>query len=312
MSRIRHSPVVLFLEILSFLGILFAVGTLVRDAGTQYEQRISSAWLLLTSKSLGEGGKGKALEFLNRDKSYFPRVICRSISLPPPLCDERQSFARLDLASSADENAVIISSSNLAGADFSFAKLSGIEFRDANLAQANFSGGELRNAVFFRSNIEGANFINANLSASHFVLNNDLERSRKARFRYANISDTVFAIDLETYMNLLCRQKDRFSNSRLVELIGDAIGAACEVSPSALVTTGTLGRLLSEKIWEGAGIGPDMFEESWVWSGHEPSGLPGKYRTFYVCDPAGFPPDVAKSRFFGFPGLNHCRKDGVR
>lgn len=307
MSRIRQSPIVIFLEILSFLGILFAVATLLRDAGSQYEQRISAAWLVLASKSLGESGKGKALEFLNRDKSYLPRALCGGLSLPPPLCDERQSFARLDLASEPDANAVVINSSELRGADFSFARLSSVEFRHSNLSLADFSGGDLRNTLFFRSRIEGAKFVNANLSASHFVFDTDLEKAPTAQFRQANLSGAVFAIDLGTYMNVLCRQDDRFDNSRLVELIGDLVGPACEPTPGALVV-GTLGQLQMEKLWEGAGMSPDLFGESWVWSGQEPAGLPEKYRTYLICDSSKFPQSAGQARFFGFPGLDHCKK----
>lgn len=307
MSRIRQSPPVLFLEILSFLGILFAVGTLIRDAGAQYEQRISAAWLVLASKSLGESGKGKALEFLNRDKSYLPRAVCGALPLPPPLCDDRQSFARVDLASAPDENAVIISSSELTGADFSFARLSGVEFRLSNLSHTNFSGADLRHAAFFRSRIEGARFVNANLSGSHFVFDNSLESGPAVQLRHANLSGAVFAIDLDSYLNVLCRQEDRFNNSRLVELIGDLLGPPCEGTPSSVVP-GTIRYIQMEKLWDGAGMSPDLFAESWVWSGQEPAGLPDKYRTYFLCDPSKFPQSAGKARFFGFPGLDHCKK----
>ena len=152
-------------------GILVAASALVLavaqfwvDYQDRVNQRVVSAWTLVTTSAPGNSGKREALEYLNREDGLCFEWLWGGCAL---VLKSRTMLVGIDLSDSrSGGGSVYLQEVNLSGANLSEANLSGANLLRANLTGANLSEANLSGANLLRANLLKTNLLKADLSGA--------------------------------------------------------------------------------------------------------------------------------------------------
>jgi len=168
-SRLVKSGKVAFtcLEVIALILVIPTAIVLLIDLSDRKDQRIATAWGLVTTTAPGNSGKREALEYLNSENQC-------SFCIDIPFIDifkEKISMRGVNLSADLHGGPVFLVDMSLEGAemknsDFRGSYLDGSNFSGAYLEGANFSGAELTDTNFVCAYLSGADISNVDFSGA--------------------------------------------------------------------------------------------------------------------------------------------------
>lgn len=162
------------------MGVIIAVVTYVGTEKQRRDAEILNAWQTITNAAgeSGNGGRIRALEFLNASPGANWRRKFPWVCAPHPLCVwPSESLAGINLSvdaipeiienDSGNRPRVFLQGIELSGANLWDANLEGANLWDANLEGANLEDANLEGANLWDANLEGAGLKDANLKGAN-------------------------------------------------------------------------------------------------------------------------------------------------
>lgn len=157
------------------------------EASQEERQKIAiaQAWETVTRRSVGNTGKGEALEYLNSHGQIMAGI---DVS-----CATMGGIENWDEVEKTCNLPVWINRADLQGAVLSEASFKGVNFAVSNLSSSNLIRGQLQGANFASATMVNINFIEANLFGAK-LYNADLTGANlwRANFERTFLQKTVF------------------------------------------------------------------------------------------------------------------------
>lgn len=167
-KRLKESWLVLGLEIIGLALFLPTAWVMWIDLEQRKEQRIATAWQLVTQKAPGNSGKKEALEYLNREELSYMTKVARHVwpNFSIPSDKHPIPLTGIDLyipAPGEEKVGVQLNGANLSGAKLYRANLSMAFLDEADLSMADLSWTNLIETKLSQSNLSEANLVGSKL-----------------------------------------------------------------------------------------------------------------------------------------------------
>jgi Pentapeptide repeats (9 copies) len=138
--------------------ILLGLSQFVLSLPGSERQKYFQAWQVINTaqKQSGTGGRNEALEYLNKEKSFWYTPRCKD--------DSKNNCLVGIIIEGANLQNVNLESANLTSSEFR-----NTSFRDAHLKKADFTDAHLEKAYFIRAHLEGATFNKSDVKGAVFI-----------------------------------------------------------------------------------------------------------------------------------------------